>query len=520
MLVLLPVLVLLLAALMISLLGLFRPKFAYHWPVAAGGALVAWIAMWVLRFRLPTQIGLVESTYQGVALPTLALQVDQISWPVALALLTLCLAVLLTDVARIEESNWIIWAGDLGMTALGLFAVLANNIPTLIMAWALVDLIELGILLRQVRHEGTRQRVVLFFSTNLFGIMAVLGAAIAAGSLDIALSFDQIPSQAHVYLILAVGLRTGVFPLQVAFLREIQHQRGQGTLIRLVPPTASLALLAQVSYSETSPNWRLVLLGFAVLAAIYGGIAWARAENELRGRLFWIIAMFGMAFTAAVQSKPAATLAWGLAMVYAGGYLFLSSVRTRRLLPIGLLSAITLSAVPFTPTHAGLALYEPLHPLLLLMPFGQLVLLAGFVRYLMLETEPITATERWVRGVYPVGLLILPATHIVSALFPPKIPGTALPPLWPLAVVAVLGAGFALAYWRKVSIPAVVFERLDKVFSLRWLYTVVGWGYRAAGQMVAGVSALLEGEGGVLWTLVILVVMVSILAQLSFGGGG
>ena len=49
MLTLVPILSLLLTAALIGLLRIIRPKFAYHWLIAAFGALTAWIAIWVMR---------------------------------------------------------------------------------------------------------------------------------------------------------------------------------------------------------------------------------------------------------------------------------------------------------------------------------------------------------------------------------------------------------------------------------------------------------------------------------------
>jgi len=370
-------------------------------------------------------------------------------------------------------------------------------------------------LLRQVRREDIRRSVLVFFTTNLLGSAAVIAAIVSAGA---GLQFDQIPIQAQGFLLVAVGLRMGVFPLQVAFLHDVRYQRGQGTLLRLIPPAVSMALLVHTASVQTLPTLRGLMLFFSVLSAVYGAIVWARVRDELQGRIFWIIGTAGLAFSAAIQSHPRAALAWGLAMLYAGAYLFLASVRTRRLLPLSILSLLTITALPFTPTAGGMSLYQPFHVFLVLLPLAQVLLLVGYVRYMLQQTEPLTGVEPWVRVAYFIGLGLLPLTFVASAYLGPALSSDGAP-LWPLILMAAIAGLGVAAYRQKVSISDKVFLQLDSVFSFRWVYTVIGWIFAAVGRLVAGATFLLEGEGGVLWALVFLAVLVSVLSQVAAGGG-
>jgi len=518
-LVILPVLLLLIAALAISLLGLFRPQFKFHWLIAFAGSLLTMISVWVLRGSLPLTQSLGGGQISILTLPSLSLQIDEVTWPFALALGTLCLAVVMTDVGRAAETSWIIWAGDLGLTALGLFAVLAQNPITLLVGWTLVDVIELGILLRQVERPETRRRVFYFFATSVLGTFFVLGALVAAGSLGLDLSFSTIPSQSQLFLVLAAGLRMGIFPLQVAFLKEVHHLRGQGTLLRLIPPATSLPLLVYAAFTPVSPAWRYPLLGFSVLAALYGSIAWARARDELQGRIFWIIAMAGMAFIGTLQFRPEAALAWGLAMLYGGAALFLASVRSKWMVSLAILSLLTISGLPFSPTYDGLTIFHPFNFLMVFILPAHAALLLGYLRHSLRLSEPLQGVERWVHFIYPFGLAILPITYWLSSIFSPEIPGILASPVWPLFAVLGLATAAGVMYWRQVKFPPRIFNMMDNVFSFKWFYPLIGWLYRAVRWAAREVSLLLEGEGGVLWTFVFLVLLVSILSQIASEAG-
>lgn len=518
MLTLLPILSLLGAGALIALLGVFRPRFVYHWLIAVLGAVVAWASLWVIRGQLPLENGPLESSLGNLPLPTLAVQFDAVTWPLALAIATVGLAVLFSDASRAVEMDWVAWAGDLGLIALGMVAVTAATPVTMLLAWTLVDGIELIILLWQVRREETRRSVLVFFSTNLLGTAAVIAGMIVAESAGAPLRFDPIPAQAQIYMLIAVGLRMGVFPLQAAFLHDVRQQRGQGTLLRLIPPAVSLSLLVHTAGVQTPANWRGVLLFFSVLSAVYGAIVWARARDELQGRVYWIIGTAGLAFSAAIQSHQSSALAWGLAMLYAGAYLFLSSVRTRRLLPVSILSLLTITSLPLTPTVSGLGLYQPFQVVLILLAPTQVILLVGYVRHMLRQTEPQSGVEPWARAVYYGGVLMLPVTFVVSHFLRPELPSSSMP-LWPLILILASAGLGGVAYWQKISISDTVFLQLDKVFSLRWVYTVIGWGFAAVGRLVAGITFLLEGDGGVLWALVFLAMLLSLLGQVSAGGG-
>jgi hypothetical protein len=390
----------------------------------------------------------------------------------------------------------------------------------MVLAWTIVDLIEVGILLRQLKEERMRRRAAVFFATNLLGTVAVFAAIIAAGGVGVGMTLDLIPQQAVVYVILAVGLRIGVFPLQVAFLRDVNHQRGQGTLLRLIPPAVSLSLLAHSATAPLSAGWRIAFLVFALLAAIYGAVAWIRSKDELRGRLFWIIGFAGLTFAAAAQGQQGAILAWGLAILYPGAFLFLSSVRTRGIILVGILSMITFSAIPFSPTYAGLRVFQPFHVLVALLPLANILLIGGYMRFLLRQTEPLTGVEPWVRITYVIGLVLLPAVFLASSFLAPKIAAEGVIPIWPLLInLGGIGIG-VLGYRRKWKIPENIFENLDKVFSLRWTFTVVRWLDDQLGRFAALVTQMLEEDGGVLWTLLILVIMASVIGQFTTNGSG
>jgi hypothetical protein len=127
----------------------------------------------------------------------------------------------------------------------------------------------------------------------------------------------------------------------------------------------------------------------------------------------------------------------------------------------------------------------------------------------------------WV--IYPLGLLVLPLTQaLVFWWAPPPGPGIARSYPGPLAswsgAAAILLAS-ALVWSRSnlaqrgVKIPSELPTAFQTVFSLDWLYRGLWSVFRLAGQAVDFISLVLEGEGGFLWTLLILTLLLSFLLR-------
>ena len=213
-----PILLLVFTSLVMLVIRLARPGFAYLWLVAALGALLAWAMVLFTRTHIPQNLPLMTWLPAAFFPASPALLVDPVSWSYALALATLALAVILTDVLRAADADWVPWAGSLVVTALGLLAVLSGNLLTLLLAWTAIDLAELVILLVLVPQSSTREQIILAFGARLAGTVLVIGAGLVAISTGSALTFSTIPPQVVVYLLLAAGLRLGVLPMHTSFL--------------------------------------------------------------------------------------------------------------------------------------------------------------------------------------------------------------------------------------------------------------------------------------------------------------
>ncbi len=515
---------------------LARPKFAYHWLMALGAVLAAWILVLLSRGSVQT-IQLAEWQTESLVMEYPILLLDTISWSFSLAVTTLALAVILTAVVRLSQVQWQAWASTLMLAGVGLVAILAGNPLTLMLSWAALDFIEIAIVLIQIKESQVRERAIVAFSARVLGIAILVWAMMVAHSQGAALSFTAIPAQITPFLLMAASLRLGVVPLQATFFVEITQRRGLGTSLRLAPAASSLALLVRAAASGAAPSLQPYLLALVAITAVYSGIAWMTAKDELVGRPFWILGMSSLAVASAVRGQPNACLAWGVATIFAGGFLFLASQRHRNMFPLVTLALVVFSALPFTTAWGGMRLYmfrQNDRNLLLHLAFSLLFFLThlqmifGYLRHWLRPTEIFAGTERWIWVIYPLGLMLLPLTALYL--------GWQIRPAGPQTIVVWLGGGAAfflgvvLLAWRMRGPRVEPVERTlsessswgasiwGQILSLRWFYDLAWRGYIGIGWVLFWFNRTLEREGGILWALLLLIMLYSLSAGLKLPG--
>lgn len=519
MLILLPILFLLFMPVIMLVIRLFRPDFAYHWLIAAAGALVAWFVVLFAGFRLPMVVPLIAWQPETLFPSALMLLVDRLSYPYVVGLTTLVLAMILTEVARAPQAGWSAWATSLLLVGLGILAVLSGNPLTLLVSWTAIDLVELLVMLGQVSQSKLRERVVIAFSVRVLGSGMLMGAMLSTSAVGNELTFTDIPPIATVFLLLAVGLRIGLLPSYMPILRELHLRRSLGTLLHLVVAAAGLVLVNRTAAVMVSSTTISFLLGLVGLASLYGGVAWVMATDEISGRPAWVLGMASLSAAAAMNSQPLASQAWGIAVLLAGGVLFYTSTLDQRFSWLPLLGLLGISALPFTPTWSGALLFtSPFNPLMVVFLLSHVLLMVGYVRHVLRPREPLVGVERWVWLIYPLGLGLLPMVHYLYGWW--ANPGADIMPTfgwWAGAIASVITA-FLVGLSR--FMPRFSFSKasvLESVFSLKWLYRLFWVFYRSVEGLITFLTTVLEGDGGLLWAFLLLVLLFSLVVGNSGG---
>lgn len=508
--------ILLVTALFVLILRIVRPTAGYSWLIAASGTFFAWASVfaWINKTdRLQFLIWQPASLFAQS--PTFT--TDPIAWAYALSMITLTLSVVLTSVVRSNFPSALSWVGALALSALGTLAVVADNPVTLALIWAAIDLVDLIVQLRFVEEPTLGERVVTSFATRLTGTMVLLWASVSSSAQGGTADFHAIPSQASLFLLLAAALRIGVLPLHLPYPSKTALRRGFGTVLRMISAGSSLILLARIPGGNITSPLAPYLLALVALAALYGGWMWLRAPDELTGRPFWLIGVGSLAVAATLRANPIGAAAWSCALILCGGVLFLSSEPNKWLTRSLWVAVFGISALPFSLTSTGWSggtgFFLTWLPLLL----AQAMLLAGFIRHILrspasreiYEDQPL-----WGKNIYPIGIILLLSTTLLLGWFG-----------WDgslrfgnlIAGLAASALTFGLIWFTpRIRILNPVRAHWVRPTNLTWLdglYQTAWNVYRLLGRLSNIFSNILEGDSGIMWTLLFLVLFISFFTQ-------
>lgn len=506
-----------LTAFTLLILRILYPGFRYAWLVAAVGGLLAWISVFVWQAFMPTSLQLPAWQPAWLFLQAPTFLADGIGWAFSLSLITLCLAIVITAVVRSNFPSPMNWASILTLASLGVLASVADNPFTLVLIWASIDIAELVIQLRFVDDPKLSERVVIAFASRVSGTLILLWANMVSAASGTSFDFQSAPPQVGLFLVLASALRLGVFPLHLPYPSESSLRRGFGTGLRMISAATSLILLTRIPTGNIDSPLTPYLLLFVSFAALYGGWMWLRAPDELNGRPYWLIGMGSLAVAAALRGNPVGAAAWGCALLLAGGMLFLSSEPVRWLARLTLIGALILSALPLTVTATGWnttggnAWYA--------IPFlvvSQAMLLAGFIRHAQRITTGQSNEDQpiWGRNVYPIGIIFLLLTGLLLGFF--GWDGALQVGTWIWGIIASLLSLGLLWLTPRLRILNPVRAHWVRPTSPSWLdwgYHLL-WGlYRQLGRLSNLFTNVLEGESGIMWTLLFLALFISFFTQ-------
>lgn len=525
---LLPPLLLVAAIVVVLVVYQARKAVGLPWLVAAATALITWGLVLALRW-LPSEPAVLSGSYTGhIQTGQLVFAVNDQTWAYAFSLVSLLLAVLFSAPMRfVPDQNPVAWVGAMLVTAAGYLAVTAESILTLIIAWTLIDVLELLILLLTVRREEVLQRGVLHLGIRAVGtLFAVWGLMVSTVS-GSGQALEGKLLEAGPFLLLAAGLRLGVIPLHLAISQEPTMSRDISSVLRLTGPLSSLAILSRLPPTVATPQLAVPLLLVTGLAALYGSSMWLAARNVLIARPYMIIALGGLAMACAIRGRPQAALAWGTMLLLVGGFLFLYQYSSRGLSVILAIIVLGATGIPFTPAAAGWQglVVLPFTLLDLFMIAAYALLLIGIVRHGFKPEFTMMVGERWIQSLYVTGLVILPISYALVGVFGWKGSVTLGNPWASLGAVLLAAAVGMLAFRLKpegrlpgsVNWAWLMIRRvgtwLAKLFSFEWLFKLIGSGYTVLSKLIEGFTRILEGDGGVLWALVLLALLFSLLRR-------
>lgn len=509
----------LVTALTLLLLRVFRPGFSFAWPIAVIGSFLAWISVFLWQLNLPDNLVLFDFEYQAVINYSISLASDGVNYPYAVGISSLVMAAIFTSAMKARKANPLSWVTILLLSFLGLFAVLADNPLTLVIAWSFMDLAGLISSLNSSDDRIYSERAVLSYSARVIGTGLVLWAGILSTT-SFGGSFTQsaIQQSLGVIIILGVIIRSIALFIPHPYSRDAVIRNSTEATYKLISAAATVVILTHVKMDPGNPLVISLLILSVAIIGLLSVYRWLRNPREIFNQSNWIMGLIALSISAALMGNPLGSAAWGSACLFAGGLLFLYSHRNVMVTVTLLIAAYMLSALPFSITASGWLedISRFWMTLIFLIPL-QSLLLAGYIRSIAREEkENLNNQPRWVSFFSPMGLVSLAASGLVLGVV--GWDGASQMGAWIPAVIATFLTAIISYALIRIPIPAPLDSHLLKQ-PVAWAGTfiAIGWGvYRALRRLLDILTTTFEGDGGVLWTILFLIVFISILSAYAF----
>jgi hypothetical protein len=497
-------------AAVLALLRIVRPEFRFGWLLAVAGAVGAWLSVlfWLPRLPVALNIPLWQSAATADSYATFL--VTGMSWPYAVSLTTLALAVVLTAPARPGFPNPSTSALSLAIVGLGLLGAVAESPLTLVLFWAGLDLVEAGVLLARPEGRGTRLHWFPTFTLRLGSIALVLLGLVLGQAGGSGGGFGAIQGAGAMLLPAAGLLRLAAFAAPGG---PVSGQDSVRVVLHLTSSAAAVAFLSQLSPTVQVGSLLLSLVCAGV--ALYAGWTWFRGPDVVAAGPLWLMGMGSLAVAATLRANPVGATAWGSAMLLAGTPLFLATTHERWVNRAVLSALLFCSGLPLTLTAGawigGGRADDLLLPAFL---FAQAMLLAGFFHFTWTgyAATPLPATASSLGGFFRAGIVLPLVVGLGLGFW--GWPGALQLGSWAAAAVVLLAA--AALIWGKRRIGALTPSPMHWTpRAAEGLLSAMGHELARLQDMLHRVAMTLtrtlEGEAGILWTLVVLVLFVSLI---------
>jgi hypothetical protein len=149
------------------------------------------------------------------------------------------------------------------------------------------------------------------------------------------------------------------------------------------------------------------------------------------------------------------------------------------------------------------------------------MLLAGYMRQALKEGRKITEAERWIRVVYPWGLALLPLAYLIVGdwgYVSLQLTDGSLLMFMASITTLLLTAGIIIGLRSGYKIPNRVSSVIVSFFSMEWLRSFSWSMFQLLGRIVNLLQSVLEGEGGVLWAILLLILILVFLVNIGIVG--
>jgi hypothetical protein len=524
---LIPVIVLVLGALLIQLFGRRNMRPGTSWLVASISALTAWIALIPIGILLPDGLTIDHWIPESFQYASIAFKFTPQNWMLGFLISSLALAVIFSEAKNLSSTGYINrLSSSLFLTGLGILAIAAGSELTFLLVWALIDLVEFGVLSVIIGRQKSLPSAAASISIRFIGILMLLILIILGSSGDQGMRGADLTPAMGWLLVLLIVARMGILPLFQPYAEDPIYQRGLITIIRALPLITSFAFMFFISRSESLAVKTGLIFFVLTVTLIYGAVSWVNASNELKGRPYWNLSIAAMGLLVFLTDRTSALTGLAILQIATGSALFLYSPRFKKPLPFLFLLILGLLPFPFNPASTITTFFtaERVNLVTIIWLVAYVLLLCGVIKHSLRKDESSIPIEPWMGLFHAIALFLLVLAPLMVVLL--QFQTLQLrPALWSWLTIiglVILLSLFTLHFVHLGSYVQSRFARTKKVFTTSMHYLEVVLNLSWLGKLISSLgfivekivhllSRVLEGEGGILWSFLFIILFLSLI---------
>jgi hypothetical protein len=492
------------------------------WMLMAAVGVLIWLIFMVIphggtiRFAINNWFSTENTTI------SLHIAINPINWPIVFAILTLHIAFLLVSGSRQElDQDFIFWILEAAEIALAYFVITAADLWTIIIAWTAMDI---GNLIYELflRKGVTITRVITPMFFKLSGsLLLIYATAVSSGSSQVVM-IENIPASSSGMFFAAAVLHSGVLPFRLPEKAKKGIETVTNLLFYLVPFISSLSLVVYLPNQEVPFFAFLLISSLSIIGMYYFGLLWIQSKQEIDAIYYLSLAFVAFAVFRFATGTHQDLVPWLVLTLLGSGWLMLFSHRGKstRLLPVFLI--ISMLGIPFSLTSYGSSLYfaEGFKFSVIFVLFFHVLYLLGFIDYFTRKKELFEDMESSSQLNYLIAIVFSVFAILVISY---RLAGSLLNEIsnwWAGAAIISVAAGYL--FWKRrqranttetnLDIEqSKINQRMEGILSFEWLFKVIAVLTEKSRPFVRGFSNLMEGEGGILWSLVFMALLVTLL---------
>lgn len=529
MLAVIPVLLLIGTVLLIWILGIFKQRPGTIWLIAAVMVSIAWGSTILVGVLKPQPIDINQWLPEPFNFTNLVFSSSPHNWGFSFLVVSLLVAVIFSEAKYLDTPDYIRKiSSSILLTAVAMLSVMAGSLLTFVLCWALIDLIEFGVLAVLMGHPRTHITAVSSILFRVVGLFLLILLISITPSEQLAANAIEFNATSSVWglVILLVLFRTGTLPLFQPFVQAPGYQRGVVTILRAIPLLITYAFIHYIVDAGgvgNTPDFWLVIVTVAVL---WGGLSWFSAVDELHGRPYFLFTLSSLGVMVLMTGQIDALPGLAVMLVIGGAGLFLYSPRLKKLNPFILILVAGILSFPFTPSAPIVHLFDGQESLVIkgFWTLGLALIVAGMIKHSLTRVKHTGPVESWMLLFHTAALYFISISPwvMVALLWDRQ---TQNLNWWPGISVAVF-CGLILAVFLMLrsrtrfirihhkgigSSLEMLTTALGNLFKFNWLSRIFSSIGFVISKIVNLLARVMEGDGGILWSFLFIVLLLSLL---------